>query len=383
MRGLRLYLTPFAPDQSGAVSVLYEAGGMIVILDAGGCTGNICGFDEPRWMEKRSCVFSAGLRDMDAILGRDKLLVEKITKASKRIGASFISLIGTPVPSVIGTDYHALSHLLKRRVDLPILTVDTDGMELYDKGASKAYEEIFRVLQKEGLLKSADENKDSRDENKEKTVGILGETPLDLISQKDLGVMEEILAKDGYPRVLHYGMGANFDDMTEASCVDKNLVVSPAGLSAARFLKKQFGIEYTIAYPALKDALNRSLVSLYQEELRKQGASEDEITSMAGMELALSTKDKKILIVHQQVVAESYAGLHPEASVTTATWFMTDEEIGSHTIKLKEEDDFIKLVAKEDYDMIIADPVMKTMVPDYHNLWIPLPHFAVSGKYER
>ena len=40
MRGLRKYLTPFAPDQSGAVSVLYEFGGIIVICDAGGCTGN-------------------------------------------------------------------------------------------------------------------------------------------------------------------------------------------------------------------------------------------------------------------------------------------------------------------------------------------------------
>ena len=35
MRGLRKYLTPFAPDQSGAVSVLYELGGIIVICDAG------------------------------------------------------------------------------------------------------------------------------------------------------------------------------------------------------------------------------------------------------------------------------------------------------------------------------------------------------------
>ena len=43
MRGLRKYLTPFAPDQSGAVSVLYEFGGIIAICDAGGCTGNICG----------------------------------------------------------------------------------------------------------------------------------------------------------------------------------------------------------------------------------------------------------------------------------------------------------------------------------------------------
>ncbi len=53
MRGLKKYLTPFAPDQSGAVSVLYEFGGIIVICDAGGCTGNVCGFDEPRWFESK------------------------------------------------------------------------------------------------------------------------------------------------------------------------------------------------------------------------------------------------------------------------------------------------------------------------------------------
>ena len=57
MRGLRKVLTPFAPDQSGASGVLYQMGGLIVIIDAGGCTGNVCGFDEPRWHESRSAVF--------------------------------------------------------------------------------------------------------------------------------------------------------------------------------------------------------------------------------------------------------------------------------------------------------------------------------------
>ena len=41
MKGLYRYLSPFSPDQSGAVAVLYELGGIIVILDAGGCAGNI------------------------------------------------------------------------------------------------------------------------------------------------------------------------------------------------------------------------------------------------------------------------------------------------------------------------------------------------------
>ena len=48
MKGLLKHISPLAPDDSGACSVLYELGGIVVICDAGGCAGNVCGFDEPR-----------------------------------------------------------------------------------------------------------------------------------------------------------------------------------------------------------------------------------------------------------------------------------------------------------------------------------------------
>lgn len=146
MKGLRKVLTPFAPDQSGAVSVLYNLGGLIVIIDAGGCTGNVCGFDEPRWHGARAAVFSAGLRDMDAILGRDTLLVSKIASAAERIDARFVALVGTPVPATIATDYKALKRMLEKKVSLPILTLPTDGMKLYDSGESIAYKELFETF---------------------------------------------------------------------------------------------------------------------------------------------------------------------------------------------------------------------------------------------
>ena len=137
MKGLRKYLSPFAPDQSGAAAVLCEFHGLIIILDAGGCAGNICGFDEPRWFESRSAIFSAGLRDMDAILGRDDRLVEKIGKACEKLSADFIAVIGTPVPAVIGTDYRALSRMIEKKTGIPALTIDTDGTKLYDDGEKK------------------------------------------------------------------------------------------------------------------------------------------------------------------------------------------------------------------------------------------------------
>ena len=46
MKKFLKYMSPFAPDQSGACGVFYELGGLTVICDAGGCAGNICGFDE-------------------------------------------------------------------------------------------------------------------------------------------------------------------------------------------------------------------------------------------------------------------------------------------------------------------------------------------------
>ncbi len=83
MKKLLKHMSPLAPDDSGVCGVLYEMGGITVICDAGGCAGNVCGFDEPRWHTKKSALFSAGLRDMDAILGRDDLLIEKLSLICK------------------------------------------------------------------------------------------------------------------------------------------------------------------------------------------------------------------------------------------------------------------------------------------------------------
>ena len=168
MRGLRKFLTPFAPDQSGSVSVLFELGGIIVICDAGGCTGNVCGFDEPRWHNLRSAVCSAGLRDMDAIMGRDDKLVAELADAATKIEARFAAVIGTPVPAVIGTDYRALARMAERACQLPVITVDTSGTRLYDDGARKAYRALFDRFARDTYPVE------------QGRIGVLGANPLDL-----------------------------------------------------------------------------------------------------------------------------------------------------------------------------------------------------------
>ncbi len=380
MKGLRKYLTPFAPDQSGAVSVLYELGGMLVICDAGGCTGNVCGFDEPRWFETRSAVFSAGLRDMDAILGRDDRLVAKLADAAEKLDVTFAAVIGTPVPAVIGTDYRALERMLSKKTDLSVLTVNTDGMELYDRGEEKAYLALFGRfagenvdvepgnIEKTQTAESCDGKRNGKNEDvsvdieDRPRVGIIGMTPQDVSDLKAADKIRKVYADQGM-RAICYGMGDGLDEVRNASLAAKNVVVSPAALKAAQYLQKKFGTPYEIAYP---------LASELVPEVNYQG--------------------KKILIIQQQVIAnavrkEIEKRTGEKEAITTATWFMRKEEIltdlnvdAADDISLKEEDDFISLVEKEGYDVIFADPCMERMIPGFEGVFIPLTHFAVSGK---
>ena len=133
-------------DQSGAVSVVFPLDSLTVIIDAGGCTGNICGFDEPRWFSQKAMIFSAGLRDMDAIMGRDRELVRKIEEAAELLHPSFITLIGTPVPSVIGTDYAGLKHEIEKQTGIPVAAVNTNGMDGREKGIGKAKEALKEIF---------------------------------------------------------------------------------------------------------------------------------------------------------------------------------------------------------------------------------------------
>ena len=313
-------------------------------------------------------------------------------------------MIGTPVPAVIGTDYRALDRMLQKKTDLPVLTVNTDGMELYDKGEEKAYLALFQkfadaVSSEKNDLETeeketdhqdaADEKTDIRnvsedieDDIEEKRIGIIGMTPQDVSDLNAADKIRKIYKAQGI-RAVCYGMGDGLEEVKKAGTVVKNVVVSPAALKAAQYLEKKFGTPYEVTYPLAAELV---------PELEYNG--------------------KKILIVQQQVIAKAVreeifrrtetfsdnmekTQAEGAADITTATWFMIKEECErtgvaelknqqiKETISLKEEEDFISLVEKEDYDMIFADPCMEKMIPEYEGTFIPLTHFAVSGKLNK
>lgn len=357
VRGLWKGLTPFAPDQSGAASVFYELGGILVICDAGGCTGNVCGFDEPRWFGERSAIFSAGLRDMDAILGRDDRLVAKLTDAAEKIDANFAAVIGTPVPAVIATDYRALQRMCEKKTNLPILTVDTNGMELYDVGEEKAWLTLFKTFAGKDVA-SQKEASEEDDSSKKMKIGVLGLTPHDV---SDLNIEEKFRKSENEnTHYICYGMRAGIDKVKTAGSADKNLVVAPAALETAKYLEKEFGTPYEMGYPFV-----------------------DELIPELGYE------SKKILIIHQQVIANAIRqeirtrSDEQNKEVTVASWFMMKSELSEEgDLSLKEEMDYCKLVQNGNYDIVFADENMRGLVPGFKGTFVNVRHFAVSGKLQ-
>lgn len=357
VRGLWKGLTPFAPDQSGAASVFYELGGILVICDAGGCTGNVCGFDEPRWFGERSAIFSAGLRDMDAILGRDDRLVAKLTDAAEKIDANFAAVIGTPVPAVIATDYRALQRMCEKKTNLPILTVDTNGMELYDVGEEKAWLTLFKTFAGKDVA-SQKEASEEDDSSKKMKIGVLGLTPHDV---SDLNIEEKFRKSENEnTHYICYGMRAGIDKVKTAGSADKNLVVAPAALETAKYLEKEFGTPYEVGYPFV-----------------------DELIPELGYE------SKKILIIHQQVIANAIRqeirtrSDEQNKEVTVASWFMMKSELSEEgDLSLKEEMDYCKLVQNGNYDIVFADENMRGLVPGFKGTFVNVRHFAVSGKLQ-
>ena len=356
MKKLLKYLSPFAPDQSGACGVLYELGGLIVICDAGGCAGNICGFDEPRWFTKKSAVFSAGLRDMDAIMGRDDRLIAKLKSAQESLNCSFSAIIGTPVPAVIATDMKALKRMAENSLGVPSITISCDGTKYYDKGEEDAWLALFQEFS----------GKDS-DKEKELT-GIIGATPLETGYSSD-APLKDALKTAGINNALIYSMGSGLSDISSAGSVSKNLVVSAQALKTAEYLKETYGTPYEVGFPFIPDSVVSAVLS------------------------KINNNHKKILILHSQFAANELRTLirsfhnnrvsSDDLQIDCTTFFMQSPDYAEeHDFKLSDEDELFELASEENYDLIIGDGDLRPLLKaaGYRRDFIDYPHFAISGR---
>jgi nitrogenase molybdenum-cofactor synthesis protein NifE len=261
MENLYKILPPFAPDYSGVCSALFELGGILVVHDGGGCTGNVTGYDEPRWYGSTSAVFSSGLREIDAVVGDDAKLLQKLENSTRNLNRRFIAIIGSPAPMVIGTDYEALARLLSEKLMMPVLTFDTKGLGNYDDGASMAFMELARHFVTPAASRI------------EAGVNIIGATPLDIGSRNFPVKLSNILTAAGCRIVSRWSMGSTLDDISQSARAQLNIILSHSGLETARYMERKYGIPYITDIP-----IGRAPTLRFIETLRSSLGLKGEIT---------------------------------------------------------------------------------------------------------
>ena len=185
MSKLWITLPAYAGDYSGVCSAMYELGGLAVIHDASGCTGNYTGYDEPRWYDAPARTFCSGLREIDAVLGDDDKLVGRVVAACEELRPTMIAVIGSPVPMVIGTDFKGIAAELENRTGLPCFGFPTNGIVRYGAGVGAAQTALIKRFAKDAGRKVP------------RGVNILGMTPLDFANNGNAAELAAFLEGHG------------------------------------------------------------------------------------------------------------------------------------------------------------------------------------------
>ena len=245
----------YTSDVSGVCSALYELGGMVVIHDPSGCNSTYNTHDEIRWYDQDSLIFISGLTEIDAVMGNDEKFLSDIKETAGELHPKFIALVSSPIPFMNGTDFPALSKVLETETGIPAFAVPTNGMHDYVYGAGKALEEIARRFVPEQM---EDRN------GSERTVNLLGATPLDFGPISKVEELKKNLEQYGWKTISTWAMGDSLEDLAQAGKAEMNLVISSVGLMAAKMLKEKYGTPYVIGtpYKEYAERISEALVTL-------------------------------------------------------------------------------------------------------------------------
>lgn len=362
MENLWITLPAMAPDYSGVCSAMFDLGGISVIHDASGCTGNYTGYDEPRWYGSSAKVFCSGLREIDAVLGNDDKLINNILKAGELIHPSIYTVIGSPVPMVIGTDMKGIAHEIEERTGVPAFGFDTNGLGLYNKGISMALCELIKYFTKQSHEKIT------------RGINILGTTPLDLSANSNADDLKERLETWGFQVIGRMMMGASVEQIQELTKAQVNLVVTESGWNAAQMLKVKYGIPYVVGMPLGKE----------QEDVHK--ALEETLKDGLDRVICDPAQEGEVLIVGEQILGNSIRRAllqrNPKVKVTVATMSGLNRALADKNDKnLRGEQDLVQLLESGRYKVLVGDPLMADLLDENSKLQlVSLPHVALSSK---
>ncbi len=347
-------ISVYTSDTSGVCSALYELDGMSVMHDASGCNSTYNTHDEPRWYDMPSRVYLSGLSEYEAILGDESKFINDCVQTALEQNPKFIALASTPIPYMMNQDLDAIARIIEQRTNIPTFAVESNGMNCYLFGASKA---LLKWAQY--FVKKEKKTKD----NKVKKVNIIGATPLDFPNYEVIQSIIYSINDMGFEVNSVWSMGPLTKNMENSNIADFNLVISSVGIEVAKYLYNEFNIPYLCAIPfgdAQSKAIKESIISnnAYKiDSVRKEN-------------------DKKIAIIGESVYSLAIKNLLQEGTIFSLLPDMANLMNSDDVLEKGEEslENHLK-----DYEIVIGDPLFKHIVPK-NTKFIEIPHFAFSGR---
>lgn len=382
MKQIASRISIYSADAFGVCSALYELGGLCVMHDASGCNSTYNTHDEPRWYDFDSMVYISGLSEMEAIMGDDQKFIDDIVYTAKELSPNFIAMAGTPIPTMIGTDFKAIANIIEKETNIPTFGFDTTGMHSYVSGAYKAFEALAKRFLKRNDKESRGEQKESVDKESREAkntiikVNILGATPLDFSINKSIEAMVDLLKENNFEVISTWAMGSSLEYIKNAGDADVNLVVSYSGMGAAKYMYENLNIPYVIGTPFGKEFAKKVI-----SDLKEVKSTKENKISYSNREI---DKDAEITIVGESIMSESLAyaiSKEKNKTVNVISSLETDEKLLLEGDKIAIFEDDIEKCLKNS-KTIIADPLFRPICPLDSN-FISLPHEAFSGRIYR
>ena len=377
MRQAYRILPVYSGDVSGVCSALYELGGMVVMHDPSGCNSTYNTHDETRWYDRDSLIFLSGLCEPDAVMGNDSKLIEDVVRAAGEFSPGFIALCNSPIPYLTGTDFAGICRIIEQRTEIPAFYIPTNGMHDYISGAGLAFEKLAEELFGESGSHDTVTGKYSA---KNRSLNILGMTPLDYAAEGCVSSLREILEKGGWEITSVWAMGDSLEKLKKAGESSVNLVISASGLRTAKFLRKKFGTPWVAGAP-LGSMRGRVLRAL--EKAAGSGACS---AAYETCERALQGKPQ-VIVIGEPVMSCSIAQDYEDRGFSTLV-IATTEESGklirpADRISRGEEEveEALNQLCAED-TLVIADPLYRYVIPE-GTAMEPVPHLAFSGRIYR
>ena len=367
MKQIASRISIYSADTFGVCSALYELGGLCVMHDASGCNSTYNTHDEPRWYDFDSMVYISGISEMEAIMGDDQKFIDDIIYTAKELNPKFRALAGTPIPTMIGTDFKAIANIVENETKIPTFGFNTTGMNSYVSGAYKAFEALSKRFLKRN-------DKESRAEKSR--VNILGATPLDFSINNSIKSTVDLLKENDFDVISTWAMGSTLEDIKNSVNADVNLVISYSGMGAAKYMYEKFNIPYIVGTPFGKEFAKKIVADLKEAIITKENK-----ISYINRKI---DKNPQITIVGESIMSESLAyaiSTEKNKTVNVISTLETDKNLLLEGDKLKIYEDDIEKELKNS-KIIIADPLYRPICPLDSN-FISLPHEGFSGRIYR